>query len=88
MLTDKIHSPNQFLKDVLEGQGSGMHVQILKHKIKTVDGFVKVNGHPVLIEFKQEINPQNIVGIENQLLKYADGEHLIAIANYITPKAK
>ena len=87
MTTEKIHNPSEFLKSILERKGSEIRVDILEHHIKTVDGLVKVNGNPMLIEFKQEINPQNVLGVENQLLKHSSGEYLMAMANYITPKA-
>jgi hypothetical protein len=85
---EKIHNPSEFLKNSLEAQKIDVNVKILKHQTKSVNGLVKINNTPVLIEFKQEINPQNIASVAAQLLQYTTGEHLMAMANYITPKAK
>ena len=57
MLTNKIHNPNTFLKEALERQVEEVKVELFEHPTKSLDELVKVNGHPILIEFKQEINP-------------------------------
>ncbi|PCJ01111.1 MAG: hypothetical protein COB15_01365 [Flavobacteriales bacterium] len=88
MEIEKIHNPSEFLKANLEVQRIDVDVKILEHQNKAVDGLVRINNHQVIIEFKQEINPQNITSVEAQLLQHTTGEYLMAMANYITPKAK
>jgi hypothetical protein len=88
MEIEKIHNPSEFLKANLEIQRIDVDVEILKHQNKAVVGLVKINNHKVRIAFQQEINPQNMASVAAQLLQYDAGEYLMAMANYITPKAK
>lgn len=88
MLLTHIHDGAEFLKQVLEEQKMQITFVILSQASGEMNASVKVNSHILFIEHKSEITLQHVKKIENKQKSITEEGFLMAIANYISPKAK
>lgn len=87
MLT-KLNNPALHLKEVLEQQVPEVKVEELLPGNREVDALVKIDNQIVILETKKEITPVNLGKILEQAAEHLDGENLMLIGEYITPRAK
>lgn len=88
MNTSNEYYRTDYLKEFLDKQDISVSVKKLKHPNKAVDAIYKINGQILLVVYKRQIQPQNILNVIEQLKGYANDEALMVVAEYITPNAK
>jgi hypothetical protein len=77
-----------FLEEALKQHDVDVTITHSNSPSKDIDAVIKINNQTIFIEYKRQVQPQNVMMIEEDLKKYARNAEIMVIANYITPKAK
>ncbi len=77
-----------YLKAFLEKLDVEVSIKKRKHPNSDVYAFYSVNNQDLIVEYKRQIQPHNVLDIIAKLKSYGKDEALMVVSDYITPSAK